>query len=215
MSEGLECLPQRWKQRLRWLLAGSRAGPAAALSITALALALALAGCMRGKPPRMVSVPGPVVVQAVGTPTVRIALATVTLAPTITPIPSVTPTPTGMLVPGTEITITVCPKDTLYSLACEFHTTVAAIQARNSLGTSTDIRIGQILVIPIGSEPPCPAPRIHIVRRGETIFSIARRYGVNVQSLVQINGLTDPNQIYKGQKLTIPAIMPCPTPCRH
>jgi len=171
---------------------------------------------MRAKPMRTIEAPRPVAMAlAVSTPTVRMFVLTPTLAPTITPTPTITTTPVGTLAPGTEITITVCPKDTLYSLACTYHTTVAAIQARNSLGTSTDIRIGQILVIPIGSQPPCPAPRIHIVRRGETIYSIARRYGVSPQSLVQANELRDPNQIHAGQRLVIPAVAPCPTPCTH
>lgn len=211
----LNSVPQRLKRTPTRPFADPGARPATGLWVASLVVAMLLVGCVRAKPPRMVTAPPLVVAQAQRSPTVRLAAFTPTLVPTLTPSPTITPTPGGTLVPGTEITITVCPKDTLYSLACQFHTTVAAIQARNGLGTSTDIRIGQTLIIPIGSEPPCPAPRIHIVRRGETIYSIARRYGVSVQALVLLNVLTDPNQIRAGQRLVIPPEMPCPTPCSH
>ena len=44
----------------------------------------------------------------------------------------------------------------------------------------------------------------HVVQRGETLFRIALRYGVTVDSLVSFNGLANPNRIYAGQTLLIP-----------
>ena len=44
----------------------------------------------------------------------------------------------------------------------------------------------------------------HVVRAGETLSAIARRYGVTVEELVQTNGLNNPDLIYAGQILTIP-----------
>ncbi len=49
---------------------------------------------------------------------------------------------------------------------------------------------------------------VHIVRRGETLYSIARRYGVNMWTLARTNGLVNPNHIYVGQRLVIPAQQP-------
>jgi lysozyme len=43
------------------------------------------------------------------------------------------------------------------------------------------------------------------VQQGETLSSIARRYGTSWQAIKQANGLVNPNQIYVGQKLKIPA----------
>jgi LysM repeat protein len=43
---------------------------------------------------------------------------------------------------------------------------------------------------------------MHEVRRGETLFSIARFYGLNVRALMEFNGLTTP-RIRIGQKLRI------------
>jgi LysM repeat protein len=45
----------------------------------------------------------------------------------------------------------------------------------------------------------------HTVQQGETLSSIARRYGTSWQAIAQANGLVNPNQIYAGQKLKIPA----------
>jgi LysM repeat protein len=48
------------------------------------------------------------------------------------------------------------------------------------------------------------ATLIHIVARGETVFSIGRLYGVSPQAIVQANHLANANVIYAGQRLVIP-----------
>ncbi|MCK4314675.1 MAG: LysM peptidoglycan-binding domain-containing protein, partial [Anaerolineae bacterium] len=45
---------------------------------------------------------------------------------------------------------------------------------------------------------------IHVVGWGETLFSIARRYGVSVDAICAANGIADPTRIYAGQRLVIP-----------
>jgi LysM repeat protein len=45
---------------------------------------------------------------------------------------------------------------------------------------------------------------VHMMARGETPFSIARRYGVKVDQLLKANGISDPTNIQIGQKLKIP-----------
>lgn len=54
----------------------------------------------------------------------------------------------------------------------------------------------------------CPgtadAARVHIVQPGETLFRIAKRYGVTVEWLARVNGLADPGRIQAGQRLIIP-----------
>jgi murein DD-endopeptidase MepM/ murein hydrolase activator NlpD len=47
-------------------------------------------------------------------------------------------------------------------------------------------------------------PAMHVVQRGETIFSIARRYGTTVDAITHANGIADPRQVYVGQQLLIP-----------
>lgn len=45
---------------------------------------------------------------------------------------------------------------------------------------------------------------IHVVQRGENLFRIALSYGVTVDQIAQLNGITDPNNIQVGQRLLIP-----------
>ncbi len=45
---------------------------------------------------------------------------------------------------------------------------------------------------------------IHVVRSGETLYSIANRYGVNMYRIAEVNRLTNMNAIYVGQRLVIP-----------
>jgi len=47
-------------------------------------------------------------------------------------------------------------------------------------------------------------PIVHKVQPGDTLFRLAQRYGVSIQSIVQANGLRDPSAIYVGQVLVIP-----------
>lgn len=52
---------------------------------------------------------------------------------------------------------------------------------------------------------PCPRqPQVHIVRKGETVYKIAQRYGLDWRELAGYNHLGNPDLIYPGQKLEIP-----------
>ena len=44
----------------------------------------------------------------------------------------------------------------------------------------------------------------HTVVPGETLYSIANRYGTTAQDIAMANGLANPNQIYVGQVLYLP-----------
>ncbi len=46
---------------------------------------------------------------------------------------------------------------------------------------------------------------VHVVQQGETLFSIAQRYGSTVNALAHANHLSDPTRIYVGQRLKIPS----------
>lgn len=59
---------------------------------------------------------------------------------------------------------------------------------------------------PVGAqsgEPPTQKV-VHVVQRGETMASLARRYGLTVDALTHVNGLADPRKIYVGQRLDVP-----------
>jgi LysM repeat protein len=48
------------------------------------------------------------------------------------------------------------------------------------------------------------ADPVYVVQRGDTLYSVARRYGTTVSAIVQANGLRNYHWIYVGQKLVIP-----------
>ncbi len=119
-----------------------------------------------------------------------------------TPRPGATATPK----PGTTpVTYIVQRGDTLYSIARRYGTTVQAIATRNNIVNPSRIFVGQRLIIHGSVTPsPRPATRTHIVQRGETLYSIARRYGVTAWAIAMTNHLYNPNIIYAGQRLIIP-----------
>ncbi len=53
---------------------------------------------------------------------------------------------------------------------------------------------------------------IHVVQPGENLYRIALKYGVTMVAISQANGITNPNHIYVGQRLTIPAGSGCTPP---
>ncbi|MDY6874594.1 MAG: PA14 domain-containing protein [Chloroflexota bacterium] len=71
------------------------------------------------------------------------------------------------------------------------------------------------LVLLVGVVPASAAPSescpVHVVQRGETLYSIARRYGVDMWTIARANNITNPNRIYVGQRLAIPTGQPVRT----
>lgn len=69
----------------------------------------------------------------------------------------------------------------------------------------------------LAAAPTPDAPVIHVVKSGETLAIIARRYGVRMGDLIRDNGILNPDRIYVGQLLRIPrsgqptAVPPRPT----
>jgi len=126
-----------------------------------------------------------------------------TLVVTSTPISAA---PTTAPPPSQGTVHVVQAGDTLSSIATRYGTTVAAIVQANNLASDT-IYVGQKLVIPTAggaTPPPGTAPgTVHIVQAGETLFSIALRYGVTVEALKSANGLGS-DIIYVGQRLVVP-----------
>ena len=68
----------------------------------------------------------------------------------------------------------------------------------------TVIAVVAILAFGAVAQPAHAQNQVHVVRRGETLSSIATRYGTTTQAIVRSNGLPNPNYIYAGQRLVIP-----------
>jgi LysM repeat protein len=66
---------------------------------------------------------------------------------------------------------------------------------------------------PTAVPPPSGVGFPYCVQWGDTLYSIARRFGVTIDAIVRANGLVDPNMIRAGQILMIPALpQPGPEP---
>jgi len=96
--------------------------------------------------------------------------------------------------------------DTFFSLARRFNTTVAAIQAANPNVDPNMLRIGQRICIPGQPDfPPCPGGNFYTIRRGDTLFAIARFYNITLNALLEANPGIDPLRLRIGQVICIPA----------
>jgi membrane-bound lytic murein transglycosylase D len=107
--------------------------------------------------------------------------------------------PPKLTVEGNKLVYTVKRGDSLYLIANAFKTTVPKLKRDNSL-KSEMLRIGQKLVIQTGK--PEGAITYRVVA-GDTPYLIAKKYGMNLAYLLQINGLSTRSKIYPGQELWV------------
>lgn len=106
----------------------------------------------------------------------------------------------------------VQPGDTMFFIAQRFNISLDDLIAANPHIADPDrIFPGQVICVPLRNRFFCPGGFIYVVRRGDTLFEIARRFGTTVERIVQANPqITDPNLIYPGQRLCIPVFRPLP-----
>ncbi len=100
---------------------------------------------------------------------------------------------------------TVQSGDSLWSIARKFGVTVQELKDTNNLSSDT-LRIGQVLKIPREVETPSEG-QTYTVKRGDSLWSIARDFGITVQALRNANNLTS-DTLQIGQVLTIPGMIP-------
>jgi LysM repeat protein len=86
---------------------------------------------------------------------------------------------------------------------------------RIALAVLTCVSLVVLLTQVAWAAPPQAWPFIHIVQRGQNLSSIARMYGTTVAAIVQANGIPNPNRIYAGQRLVIPAARAYEEPYRQ
>ena len=91
--------------------------------------------------------------------------------------------------------------DTLYGIANKYGISVDELKAINNL-TSNNLSVGQVLQIPEIIDEDVPNENIYIVKSGDTLYSIANKYGMSVQELKDLNKLTN-NTLSIGQQLVV------------
>jgi LysM repeat protein len=117
--------------------------------------------------------------------------------------------PTRVTRQGTVYTVQF--GDTLGSIAEQFDVSMDAIIRANSLTNPDVLMVGQELKIPAeqevstGSGSGQVSESVYVVSAGDTLGSIAKRFGVSEAELQTLNDITDPNEISVGQQLRIPA----------
>lgn len=113
--------------------------------------------------------------------------------------------------------------DTLNAVARRYGLTVKELLDANDIANADRIYPGQKLIIPGYMLPspeleteavPLPVARpaaddnfIYTVASGDTLNSIAKRYGITVLEIIEANTLADPQRIKLGQKLIIPGVV--------
>ena len=111
---------------------------------------------------------------------------------------------------STPANYAVLPGDTLGGIADRFGVSEDDIAAANNIANRGYLYAGQKLVIPsAGSAPTAAAPAqtgpgAYIVAIGDTLSGVADRFGLSSTAVASANGLTNPNSLRVGQKLTIP-----------
>ncbi len=135
--------------------------------------------------------------------------------------------PLANVTPAT--TYVVVKNDNLSSIAKKNHLTVSELAAANNIKTGSSLRLGQKLIIPgkapaagattssVATQTKAATPSAnasvkpagdavsHTVKMGESLGTIARKYGVRQGDIAVANNITDPQKITAGQILTIPA----------
>jgi LysM repeat protein len=104
-----------------------------------------------------------------------------------------------------SVTHIVQPGENLYRIALKYGTTIQAIAAANNIINPNWVYAGQRLIVVQGSgSTPGGGVRYHVVQPGETLSSIAMRYGTTPWKIAAANGIANINFIYAGRTLRIP-----------
>ncbi len=98
---------------------------------------------------------------------------------------------------GSSDTYTVVRGDTLYSIAFRYGLDYRALAAQNGIAPPYNISVGQVLQL---NRQASAAPT-YTVRKGDTLFSIAKKHGQSVPFLAGVNDLTPPYSLNVGQVL--------------
>ena len=120
----------------------------------------------------------------------------------------------------------VAAGETLYGIARQYRVSLDDLMATNPEVSPRRLRIGTVLVIPRpGATPagvaapsstasgtprgtPSPTPGVHVVRQGESLWLIARRYDIDLETLRAHNDLAEGDVLHPGDELRIPRTPP-------
>ncbi|MFR0560065.1 LysM peptidoglycan-binding domain-containing protein [Limosilactobacillus mucosae] len=110
-------------------------------------------------------------------------------------------------------TYTVKAGDTLSAIASRYSTSSSTLASLNSLSNPNLIYVGQVLKVSSNASTSSSTSSSanstvttaasYTVKSGDTLYGIALANGLNWQTLAKQNGISDPNVIFVGQKLSL------------
>ncbi|HSM57614.1 MAG TPA: LysM peptidoglycan-binding domain-containing protein [Candidatus Sulfomarinibacteraceae bacterium] len=121
---------------------------------------------------------------------------------------------------GEERVHVVQPGENLYRIGLQYGISWVVLAEYNGIPNANAIYTGQQIRIPATDDAtPTPTPTpdpsaetTYVVQPGDNLYRIGRAYGVSWVEIAELNGIVNPNQIYAGQELRIPAEEPDPAP---
>ncbi|HUG42838.1 MAG TPA: LysM peptidoglycan-binding domain-containing protein [Acidobacteriota bacterium] len=98
--------------------------------------------------------------------------------------------------------------ETLSAISARYGASIRALAETNRIRNVHRLRIGQELLIPLSLSDAPPsraysAPQVYTVRRGDSLYRIARRFGLNVRKLMELNRLESQSILQPGQRLRL------------
>jgi len=110
----------------------------------------------------------------------------------------------------TAASYTVKAGDTLSAIAAKYGTTYQTLASANSISNPNDIYVGQVIKVSATATAASSqaasstsSSGSYTVKSGDTLYGIALANGLNWQTLAKQNGISDPNVIFVGQKLSL------------
>lgn len=100
--------------------------------------------------------------------------------------------------------------ETLYSISRKYGISVGELCSANNISTSSVIKTGQNLKIPTknlsekSTNEKNEKTDTYIVKKGDTLYGIAKRFGVSVETLTIMNKMSGSKTIKVGQTLIVP-----------
>ncbi len=149
------------------------------------------------------------------TATPTITLTPTAVPPTDTPLPSETPTMSG------PMWYVVQENDTLSGIAAKFGIDLIVLLNMNPGIDPNTIKVGDKIIIPAPNtllDTPTPIPPDwrgtieYRIASGETLIGIAIKFNSTVQKIMELNKLTNQNDIQAGQIIKIPVNIATPVP---
>jgi len=91
--------------------------------------------------------------------------------------------------------------DTIDIIASKTNSTRETIKNINGFNSDSDLVVGSLIIVP---KEENQLLQTYTVKRGDSIYSIARAYNIDPSTLLSLNGLNKDDIIYPNQEITVP-----------